>query len=163
MDVGVPPPPPPPDVPELEEQTRDGCVLSMRERMEQHRKNPSCAVCHTQMDPLGLALENFDAVGHWRARGEPEVLIDAMGVLPDGSVFDGPAELRTVLASRADEFVTTLTEKLLTYALGRGVELADAPTVRAIGRRVAAADYRFSSLVLGVVESPPFQLRRSSP
>ena len=161
--IGAPPPPPPADVPELEEHTAEGQVLSMRERMEQHRKNPSCAICHAQMDPLGLALENFDAVGRWRARGEADTPIDATGALPDGSTFDGPTELRAVLASRADEFITTFTEKLLTYAVGRGTELRDAPVVRQIGRTAADEEYRFSSLIMGVVESAPFRMRSSQP
>ena len=161
--IGAPPPPAPPDVPELEDESADGQVLSMRERMEQHRKNPSCAVCHAQMDPLGLALENFDAVGRWRALSEAAAPIDASGILPDGTRFDGPQGLRTVLESRAEEFVTTLTEKLLTYAVGRGMELADAPVVRQIVRDAARDDYRFSSLILGVVDSKPFRMRRVQP
>ena len=161
--IGAPPPPAPPDVPELEESTADGRVLSMRERMEQHRKNPSCAVCHAQMDPLGLSLENFDAVGRWRERSESDGPIDASGVLPDGTRFDGPRGLRTVLESRAEEFITTLTEKLLTYAIGRGTELADAPVVRQIVRDAARDDYRFSSLIRGVVDSKPFRMRRVQP
>ena len=161
--LGAPPPPPPPDVPELEETAEGGEVLSMRQRMEQHRKNPSCAVCHAQMDPLGLALENYDAVGRWRELSESSQPIDATGVLPDGSAFDGPAGLRGVLAGRSEEFVTTMTEKLLIYALGRGLEVADAPVVRQIVRRVETGDHRFSSLIMGVIESPPFQMRRSLP
>ena len=161
--IGAPPPPPPPDIPELEEETTDGRVLSMRERMEQHRKNPSCAVCHAQMDPLGLSLENFDAVGRWRERSESDAPIDASGVLPDGTRFDGPGGLREILAGRSEEFVTTLTEKLLTYAVGRGMELADAPVVRRIVRDAARDDYRFSSLIRGVVDSKPFRMRRVQP
>ena len=161
--LGAPPPPPPPDVPELEETAEGGEVLSMRERMEHHRKNPSCAVCHAQMDPLGLALENYDAVGRWRDLSESSQPIDATGVMPDGSAFDGPAGLRGVLAERSEEFVSTMTEKLLTYAMGRGLELADAPVVRQIVRRVEASDHRFSSLIMGVIESPPFRMRRSLP
>ena len=161
--IGAPPPPAPPDVPELEEETADGQVLSMRERMEQHRKNPSCAVCHAQMDPLGLALENFDAVGRWRTLSEADAPIDASGILPDGTRFDGPQGLRTVLENRSQEFITTLTEKLLTYAAGRGLELADAPVVRHIVRDAARNDYRFSSLIRGVVDSKPFRMRRVQP
>ena len=161
--IGAPPPPAPPDVPELEEESAEGQVLSMRERMEQHRKNPSCAVCHAQMDPLGLALENFDAVGRWRQRSESDAPIDASGVLPDGTRFDGPRGLRGVLESRAEEFITTLAEKLLTYAVGRGVELADAPVVRQVVRDAARSDYRFSSLIAGIVDSRPFRMRRVQP
>ncbi len=159
--IGVPPPPPPADVPELEETSTDGQVLSMRERMEQHRVNPSCAVCHAQMDPLGLALENFDAVGRWRTVSEANLPLDVSGTLPDGSTFEGSEGLRRALAGRTEDFVTTFTEKLLTYALGRGMELADAPVVRQITRIAARSDYRFSSLIMGVVESRPFQMRRS--
>ena len=161
--IGAPPPPAPPDVPELEDETADGRVRSMRERMEQHRENPSCAVCHAQMDPLGLALENFDAVGRWRERSESDEPVDASGVLPDGTRFDGPQGLRTVLESRAEEFITTLAEKLLTYAVGRGVELADAPVVRQVVRDAARSDYRFSSLIAGIVDSRPFRMRRVQP
>ena len=161
--IGVPPPPPPPDVPELEEQTDDGTLLSMRDRMARHRENPSCAVCHARMDPLGLSLENFDAVGRWRTLSEANTPIDASGALPDGSTFEGPQGLRNALAGRSEEFITTFVEKLLTYAVGRGVELADAPVLRQITRQAAGSDYRFSSLIIGVVESTPFQMRRSQP
>ena len=161
--LGTPPPPPPPDVPALEETTSDGTPLSMRERMEQHRANPVCANCHERMDPLGFALENFDAVGRWRETGETGTPIDASGALPDGATFDGPAEFRNVLLSRRDEFVLTVAEKLLTYALGRGVEHYDRPAIRKIVREAAPSDYRWSSLVLGVARSLPFQMRRSEP
>ncbi len=158
--LGTPPPPPPPDVPALGEATQDGRLLSMRERMEQHRANPVCASCHARMDPLGFALENFDAIGRWRdtEAGKP---IDTSGVLPDGTPFQGPAGLREVLLSRRQEFVLNVTEKLLTYALGRGVEYYDAPTVRSIMQEAAPGDYRWSSLILGIVKSEPFQMRRS--
>jgi hypothetical protein len=157
--LGTPPPPPPPNVPSLKE---DGEVrnLTMRERMEQHRRNPVCASCHSRMDPLGFALENFDAVGKWRTTvGADNTRIDASGTLPDGSQFDGPAELRKVLLSKQDEFVSTVTERLLTYALGRGVEYYDQPAIRKILREAAGSDYRWSSLVLGIVRSTPFQMR----
>ena len=159
--VGAPPPPAPPDVPELEEKTDDGQPRSMREAMERHRRNPACASCHRPMDPLGFALENFDAVGRWRTRSEAGTAIDSSGVMPDGTAFDGPAGLREVLASRPYGFVATLTEKLMTYALGRGLELADAPVVREITRRIKDRDYRFSSVIMGIVESRPFRMRRS--
>jgi hypothetical protein len=133
----------------------------MREAMERHRANPVCASCHRLMDPPGFALEQFDAVGRYRTRNESNMPIDASGVLPDGTVFDGAAGLRAALMARPNLFVTTLTEKLLTYALGRGVEYHDAPAIRAIRRESAAEGYRFSSLILGVIESPPFQMRRS--
>ncbi|MEE8130310.1 MAG: DUF1592 domain-containing protein, partial [Vicinamibacterales bacterium] len=158
--LGTPPPPPPPDVPDLPERSGSGTVRSMRERMEQHRANPVCANCHARMDPLGFALENFDAVGKWRET-EADTVIDASGRLPDGTTFDGLPGLRSVLLERQDEFVTTVTEKLLTYALGRGVEYYDRPAIRAIVREAAPDDYSWSSLILGVVRSLPFQMRRS--
>ena len=159
--LGAPPPAPPPDVPELPGEQEGGKALSMRERMEKHRSNPACASCHAQMDPLGFALENFDGIGRWRAMSEGNTPIDASGALPDGTTFDGPAELRQLLAGRRDEFVRTVIEKMLVYALGRGLEYYDMPTVRRIQRDTAAADYRWSSLIQAIVESAPFQMRRS--
>ena len=158
--LGTPPPPPPPDVPELET-GEGGEVLSMREAMEAHRANPVCASCHQLMDPVGLSLENFDAIGRWRDRSETRLAIDATGELPDGTEYEGPAGLKAALLRHPDRFVTTVTEKLLTYALGRGVEYYDAPTVRAIVREAAADDYRLSTLIKGVVRSTPFQMRRA--
>ena len=159
--LGTPPPPPPPDVPPLPERTDSGTVTSMRERMEAHRANPVCASCHTRMDPLGFALEHFDAVGKWREM-EADTPIDASGTLPDGTAFDGLSELRAVLVARGGEFVTTVTDKLLTYALGRGVEYYDRPAIRAIVREAERSDYRWSSLILGIARSQPFQMRRSA-
>ena len=159
--LSAPPPPPPPDVPALEDTNTDGEVLSMRDRMVQHRKNPVCASCHAQMDPLGLALENFDAVGRWRTHGESNSPIDASGVLPNGIEFDGPAGLRQALLHDPELFATTVTEKLLTYALGRGLAHYDAPAIRAITRDAVGSDYSFSSLIIGIVNSTPFQMRRS--
>ena len=159
--LGTPPPLPPPDVPSLEETTAAGAALSMREAMEQHRANPVCASCHQLMDPPGFALEQFDAVGRYRTRNESNTPIDASGMLPDGTRFDGAAGLRNALLARPDLFVTTLTEKLLTYALGRGVEYYDAPAIRAITGAAAAEGHHMSSLILGVVKSPPFQMRRT--
>ena len=159
---GTPPPPPPEDVPDLKEDNAEGEVLSMRDRMVQHRANPVCASCHAMMDPLGLALEHYDAVGRWRTRSEAFTPIDASGAMLDGTTFDGVDGLREVLLSRSELFVTTLTEKLLTYALGRGVESGDAPVVRGIVRTAADADYRFQALLMGIVKSLPFQMRRSS-
>ncbi len=158
--LGTPPPPPPPNVPELEEANQEGKTLTMRQRMEAHRVNPACAACHARMDPLGFALENFDAIGGWRdtEAGSP---IDSSGVLPDGTQFQGALGLSKVLLSRREEFVGTVTEKLLTYALGRGTEYYDAPAVRSIMREAAPGNYRWSSLVLGIVKSTPFQMRRS--
>jgi hypothetical protein len=160
--LGTPPPPPPQDVPPLTEKGEDGKLLSMRERMEQHRKNPACASCHVRMDPLGFALENFDAVGQWRTTGEGGAPIDVSGALPDGTQFQGPGGLQQLLLSHREDFVATVTEKLLTYALGRGLEYYDMPTVRAITRQAAAHDYRWTSIILGIVKSTPFQLRRSA-
>ena len=158
--LGTPPPPPPPDVPELE--TAEGAEpLSMREAMEQHRANPVCASCHRLMDPLGLSLEPFDAIGRWRDREAGGAAIDASGELPDGTPFDGPSGLRAALLRHPDRFVTTVTEKLMTYALGRGIEHYDAPAIRAIVRDAARDDYRLSALVKGVARSTPFQMRRS--
>jgi hypothetical protein len=157
--LGTPPPPPLPNVPPLKPTDGVGAVLSMRERMEQHRANPVCASCHALMDPLGLSLENFDAVGRWRTLGEAGGTIDASGTFPDGTKFVGSAGLRQALLE-SDRFVTTLTEKLLTYALGRGLEYYDAPAVRAIVRAASADEYRMASMILGIVKSQPFQMRR---
>ena len=159
--LASPPPPPPPDIPSLAETTDDGAALSMRAAMERHRANPACASCHAQMDPLGFALENFDAVGRWRNRGESNDAIDASGVLPDGTSFEGPEGMRQALLREPKRFVATVTEKLLTYALGRNVESYDMPAVRAIVRDAERNDYRFSSIVLGIVRSTPFQMRMS--
>jgi mono/diheme cytochrome c family protein len=158
--LGTPPPPPLPNVPPLRPTNNDGAVLSMRQRMEQHRANPVCASCHAMMDPLGLSLENFDAVGKWRTLGESAAAIDARGRAPDGTLFEGPAGLRDMLL-RSNRFVPTLTEKMLTYALGRGLEYTDAPAVRAIVRDGAKNDYRVPSLIAGIVNSTPFRMRRS--
>ena len=159
--LGAPPPPPPPNVSTaLPDNTPGGKVVSMRERMAQHRANAVCANCHARMDPLGFALENFDATGQWRTQ-EGYQPIDASAVLSDGTTFDGPAGLRTWLISHPEQIVTTATEKLLTYALGRGVEYYDAPAVRTITRRAARSNYSLSSLIVGVAESVPFQMRRA--
>ena len=157
--MGTPPPPPPPNVPALKDTGAEGRVLSMRDRMAQHRANPVCASCHQMMDPAGLSMENFDAIGRWRTRTEAGTAVDASGGLPDGSKFNGVDGLRASLLKRPELFVGTLTEKLMTYALGRGLESYDAPTVRAATRSARAQDYRFSSLVLGIVKSDPFQMR----
>ena len=158
--LGAPPPEPPPNVPTLEEETEDGRALSMREAMERHRVNPTCASCHATMDPIGFSLENFDAVGAFRQEFENQP-IDASGTMPDGDAFAGPAGLRGILLDRSDLFVGTLTQKMMTYALGRGLEYYDMPTVRQIVREAADDDYRWSSIVLGIVRSAPFQMRRS--
>jgi mono/diheme cytochrome c family protein len=159
--LGTPPPPPPGNVPPLGENNPVGKALTMRERMAQHRTNPACSSCHQLMDPIGLAVENFDAVGRWRNRGEGDMPIDPAGALPSGATFEGVAGLRKALVDRPEVFVTTVSEKLLTYALGRGLDFYDAPTVRGITRDARNKDYRFSSLMTGVVKSAPFQMRRS--
>jgi hypothetical protein len=146
-------------VPPLKENGEGGAPpATVRARMEEHRKNPICASCHARMDPLGFALENFDAIGRWRSTdaGAP---IDASGIFPNGTRFTGPVELRRVLLAEREPFVTTLTEKLLTYALGRGLEPYDMPAVRSVLRSAAAQDYRWSSLILGTITSLPFQMR----
>ena len=162
--LGAPPPPPPPDIPELDEPGAAAAPATMRERMAQHRASPGCATCHAKIDPLGFALENFDAVGRWRAQEDgASAPIDASGALPDGARFDGPAAFRDALLREpwATEFATTVTEKLLTYAIGRGLEHYDAPAVRRILRDAEPGGYRWSSLILGIVESLPFQMQRA--
>jgi hypothetical protein len=160
--LATPPPAPPPNVPALNDRSEDGKIKSVRQSMEEHRANPVCASCHLRMDPLGFALENFNAIGGWRTtEGEAGTPIDNSGTLPDGTTFKGPAELRKILG-QPDQFATAVTEKLLTYALGRGVEYFDEPVVRKI-RRQAAPDYRWSSLILGIVKSEPFQMRSRQP
>jgi hypothetical protein len=159
--LGTPPPTPPPDVPGLVETDGAGVELTMRERLSRHRADPACASCHALMDPLGFALENFNAVGQWRTVGDAGEAIDAAGAMPDGAALEGVEGLKQALES-SDLFLTTMTEKLLTYALGRGVEHYDMPTVRAIVRDAALHDYRFSVFVLGIVESPAFTMRRAA-
>jgi mono/diheme cytochrome c family protein len=161
--LGAPTPPPPPDVPSLPERGEGGKAASVRDRLEMHRKNPVCSVCHSQMDPLGFALENFDAIGSWRTIGEGSSPIDASASLPSGTKFSGLEGLRSVLLSRRDQFVRTVTEKLLMYALGRPVEYYDLPVTRKVVRDAAPNDYRWSAIVEGVVTSAPFQLRISDP
>jgi mono/diheme cytochrome c family protein len=156
--LNAPPPEPPPDVPNLDE-TTIGTSASMREQLEQHRKNPTCASCHRRMDPLGFGLENFDAVGAWRTE-DGKFPIDASGLLPDGRTFSGPEQLRTILAAEREAFARAITSKLLTYALGRGLERYDAKTVKSIASRLPQHGYRFSGLVLEIVNSLPFTSRR---
>ena len=158
--LGSPPPPPPP-VPDLKDH-KDGKALTMREQMEMHRSNAICASCHARMDPIGFALENYDGVGKWRAKDSGSV-IDASGKLPDGTKFEAPAGLKKLLLTKYhDDFVTTATEKLLTYALGRGLEYYDMPAVRSITREAARDNYRMSALIAAVVRSTPFQMRKAS-
>jgi mono/diheme cytochrome c family protein len=158
--LAVPIPAPPPNVPALEASNPGSKPLSVREMLEKHRANPVCASCHARMDPLGFSLENFDAIGQWRTTDAGKA-IDATGVLLDGSKVDGPVALRHALLAQKVQFVRAVTGKLLTYALGRGIEYYDAPTVRGIVRGASADDYRWSSIVLGIVKSEPFQMRRS--
>jgi hypothetical protein len=155
--LGTPPPAPPPNVPPLKDD-EPGKPLTMKQRMEEHRANPACAVCHRVMDPIGFTLESFDAVGQWRTndRGIP---VDPSDTLSDGTKVSGAVNLRQVLLSRQDQFLSTLTEKLLTYALGRGVEYYDMPAVRAIVRDSSRNNYRFSSLILGITKSVPFRMK----
>jgi hypothetical protein len=157
-----PPPPPPPNVPALAENCATGTPRSVRERLEQHRKSPVCAACHAVIDPPGLALENFDPVGRWREKdsGQP---IDASTTLPGGIAISGPQGLRDAILSRPEIFVSTLTQKLMVYALGRRLEADDMPTVRRIVREAASDDYRFSALVLGIVRSTQFQQKAHLP
>lgn len=157
--LGTPPPPPLPNVPALKDNTVSS-TLSVRERLAEHRRNIACASCHRLMDPVGFALENFDAVGRWRDLEEGHA-VDATGGLPDGSKFQGVAGLERALLKRPEVFVTTLAEKLLTFALGRGVSYHDAPAIRKIVRDARAMDYRFSSLIVGIATSTPFQMRES--
>ncbi len=158
--LNAPPPPAPPGVPTLDE-SKIGEAASLRQQMEQHRTNPTCAACHARLDPLGFGLENFDAIGGWRTM-DGKFPIDASGVLPDGRSFNGVGELKTILKADRDAFAEGVTDKLLTYALGRGLERYDRPTVRQIARRVAAKEFKFSSLVMEIVNSLPFQYRRGT-
>ena len=164
--LGTPPPPPPPDVPPLRAREEGAPPTSLRARMEAHRRNPACATCHRMMDPLGFALENFDGTGRWRTAedtgipGEPGPAIDPSGLAPDGSHFEGAAGLRQILVSRQDEFIGTVIERLLTYAVGRRLEASDMPMVRRIQREAAAHESRWSAVILGIVNSGPFPTRR---
>jgi hypothetical protein len=156
--LAAPMPAPPPNVPALEASNKGGKPLSVREMLEMHRANPACASCHARMDPLGFSLENFDAIGQWRTTDAGKA-INASGVLLDGTQVAGPAALRHAFVAQKQQFVKAVTEKLLTYALGRGIEYYDAPAIRGIVRGAAADDYRWSSVVLGMVKSAPFQMR----
>jgi hypothetical protein len=159
--IGVPPPPPPPDVPDLEVQEVDAAgnaaLPSMREQMESHRDNPACSGCHLLMDPIGFALESFDAIGRWRTI-DGSTPIDPSAVMYDGTPISGPADLREFLLKYSDQFVRTAAEKLLTYALGRGVDYYDMPVVREIANQAAEDDYRFVTLIAAVVQSAPFRM-----
>ena len=156
--LNAPVPPPPADVPQLDENAV-GTSMSLRQQMEKHRTNAICAACHARMDPLGFGLENFDAIGRWRSQ-DGKFPVDASGVLPDGETFNGPDELKQILTANRDAFATGMTEKMMIYALGRGLEPADRPVIRAIARQTADHEYRISSMVLGIVNSIPFQQRK---
>jgi hypothetical protein len=159
--LGTPPPPPPPEVPPLEEEAGAVASGSLRERMEQHRSKAECAICHNRMDPLGFGLENYDGIGGWRTEDD-KFPIDPSGVLPGGQSFSGPRDLKAVLKARQDEFVRCLAEKMLTYGLGRGVEYSDKCTVEDIAKAMRANDYKFSSMIVAIVRSDPFQKRRGT-
>ncbi|MBI1832359.1 MAG: DUF1588 domain-containing protein, partial [Planctomycetes bacterium] len=155
--LGTPPPPPPPNVPELEE--RGVLKGTLRERMEQHRKNPACTNCHQRLDPPGFAFENYNAIGKFRTKDNDGV-IDPSGVLPTGQTFKGPKELKQILMSKKNLFARALTEKMLTYSIGRGVEYYDKHAIDAIVSALAKNDYRFSTLILETATSDPFRMRR---
>jgi hypothetical protein len=159
--LNTPPTPPPPNVPTLEESNKGVAAIpkTVREQLELHRKNPACASCHRVIDPVGFALENFDSVGIWRDTGVDGAPLDTSGVLADGSKVNGPAALREAILSRPDAFATVVTERMLTYALGRGLEPGDMPVVRRIEKKAAQSDYKLSAIVMGIVESAPFQMR----
>jgi hypothetical protein len=157
--LGMPPPPPPPGVPDLEPKAADGRALSIREQMENHRRNPACAVCHVRMDPLGFALENFDAIGRWRTRSGG-LGVDATATFPDGTRIDGVRGLREFVVSRRGSYVDTFVAKLMTYALGRRLDYRDQPAIRQVIRDAAPRDDRWSSIILGIVRSTPFQMRK---
>jgi mono/diheme cytochrome c family protein len=160
--LAAPVPPPPPNVNTALEEDKTGKPASIREMLERHRSNVACASCHSRMDPLGFSLENFDAVGQWRAT-DAEAPIDASGVLLDGTAVNGPASLRTALVAQKEQFVKAVIGKLLTYSIGREMEYADGPAIRSIARAAAAGDYRWSSAIVAIVNSVPFQMRRSRP
>jgi hypothetical protein len=160
--LSTPPPPAPANVPELEAKAKDGRTLSLREAMDIHRANAICKGCHARMDPIGFALENFDGIGAWR-NDDSGLPIDAKGTLPNGNSFDGPGGLKKLLLEKhREEFVETIAEKMLIYALGRGLEPQDRPVVRAISRRAATENYRLRAFVTAIVESVPFLMRRTS-
>jgi hypothetical protein len=161
--LASPPPAPPPNVPTLEETkgVKEDRLLSVRERMEQHRNNPACNSCHKVIDPLGLALENFDPSGKWRIK-DSGVPVDPTGVMYDGTTISGPVDLRNALMKHKDAIVLSFTESLMTYALGRQVEYFDMPTVRTIVREAAKNNYRMSSFISGVVNSPAFRMARAA-
>jgi hypothetical protein len=158
--MGTPPPPPPPNVPPLKENDETSKPRSVRELLEEHRKNPACSGCHSVMDPLGFSLENFDGIGEWRSKDQSGA-IDASGQLADGTKVEGAVTLRQALMKHPEQFAGTVTEKLLTYALGRGLEFYDMPVVRGVVKDASRNDYKFSALIMGIVKSAPFQTRKA--
>jgi len=158
--VGSPPPPPPPNVPPLKENDGRSKPTALRERMEQHRNNAVCSSCHARMDPLGFALEHYDAIGGWRETDGGAAINSSITM--HGEAIESPKAFREALLTQTPEFPRTVSEKLLTYALGRGLEFYDAPSVRALTRELAGHEYRWSALVLGIVQSTPFQMRRAA-
>ncbi len=160
--MGTPPPAPPPNVPPLKENDEGAKAQSVRALLEEHRKNPPCSTCHAVMDPLGFSLENFDAIGKWRTK-DPSGPVDASGQLADGTAVNGPVALRKALMKHPEQFVRTLTYKLMVYGLGRPLEYYDMPTVRTIERDAAKDNYHFSSLIMGIVKSTPFQMKKAQP
>jgi hypothetical protein len=157
--LNTPPPPPLPSVPALDKSAVPGKKMTVREQVELHRANPVCASCHRNIDPVGFALENFDSVGQWRDKTEDGLPIDTAGVLPDGTPVNGPVQLREALMKRPDVFVSAVTENLLIYALGRGLEPTDMSVVRSIVRNAKQKDYKFQDLIMGIVQSAPFTMR----
>jgi hypothetical protein len=157
--LGTPPPPPPPDVPQLKEEPSAMLTGTLRERMEQHRAKADCAVCHNRMDPLGFGMENYDGIGAWRTQ-DGKFTIDPSGTLPNGQTFAGPRELKSILKTRQDDFIRCLAEKMLTYGLGRGVEYSDQCSLTDIVKHMRQHDNKFSSLIVAIVHSDPFQKRR---
>jgi len=158
-----PPPAPPADVPDLEASVPEGRPSTVREQLELHRANPTCAACHNNIDPVGFALENFNAIGQWRETTREGLEIDSAGILGNGTPVSGPVELRQALLADPEVFAGTVTEKLMIYALGRGLEPSDMPVVRSILRNAAETDYALTSIILGIVDSFPFQMRRNLP
>jgi hypothetical protein len=157
--MNTPPPQPPPNVPTLDKSATPGKAQTTRQQVEAHRANPVCASCHRNIDPVGFALENFDSVGQWRDKTPDGLPIDAGGVLPDGRQVNGPVQLREALLSRPDVFVGAVTENLLVYALGRGLEPSDMSVVRSIVRNASQNDYKFQNIIMGIINSAPFQMR----
>ncbi|HSS15032.1 MAG TPA: DUF1592 domain-containing protein [Rhizomicrobium sp.] len=157
--LASPPPPPPPNIPALND-AKNGKLLTVREQMEMHRSNPVCASCHTKMDPFGFSLENYNAIGAWRGSDAGKVL-DVSAVLPDGTKFEGPKGLQDVLMARKAQFAEAFTERLMTYALSRGIEPYDMPSVRAVRNAAAKDDYKMQSIIMGIVQSVPFVMRRT--